>query len=234
VLNDDKVKMLEAANQMMQLNSARGNAMIKLANRGAGVLVDNEGDLERLDGLLSTSRLTLKEIGDARISNGKQGVYLLKLVTQRDRLVQQATSYARSHFQPDLDVPESALTEEQRLNTQRYKLVEGEILNARIEFDNNAAASIRAGKPLAVHFDAIDVAKKSIGKVELKIKEQVILQHNRYIKRTFQRYWKFDLDDYPKDRDGIEKILRDKPTHLYSTRYRKVLKFYDKLEELQN
>lgn len=207
--SDDRVKMQKAIDLMMTVDPVEARKLEKILDTDAGVITDNQGDLQKLDTLLSANALTLSDIDASNLTRKTKGQYITKIVVQRDRLVAQATEFARGTFQPDFDDPNPSDTQKEENN--KFKRVKLKLLEKRLEYDASVRDAIKnSTTPPSKPFDAMKVVKDEIEEVE---KEVLKSKKRKTMKRLNSFYRRNNVpSNFTQDKDGLRKYIESLPS----------------------
>ena len=225
--SDDRVKMQKAIDLMMTVDPVEARKLEKILDTDAGVITDNQGDLQKLDTLLSANALTLSDIDASNLTRKTKGQYITKIVVQRDRLVAQATEFARGTFQPDFDDPNPSGTQKEGNN--KFKRVKLKLLEKRLEYDASVRDAIKNGTtPPSKPFNAMEVVKDEIEEVE---KEVLKSKKRKTMKRLIRFYRMNNVpSNFTQDKDGLRKYIETQRRN--SNRRQAAQNILDKLIDL--
>lgn len=205
--DNDRPAMKKQIEIMKVVNSKKATSFQRILDAEAGVVTDNEKDVEKLDGLLSTNSLTYDSISKSKISRDTKGNYLEKIRTQRDRLVNQARAIAKNKYQPNLALPSKQLVGDVKLNRLKYDRVMNEVINARVAYDKEIATLMKQGRPLpAKPFDFQTITEKAIEKIDRDENEK---EENR-LRGLVDDLYDFLPEGFDKNKAGLLKASTDR------------------------
>ena len=226
-ITNDRAAMKKQIEIMKVVNPTKATSFQRVLDADPGVVTDNQGDIEKLDGLLSTNSLTYDSISKSKISRETKGDYFEKIRTQRDRLVNQARAIAQTKYQPNLALPPRQLVGDIRINRLKYDRVMLEVINRRTAYDKEIATLISQGKPLpAKPFDFQTFTDNAIKKIDLEENER----ENTRLRGVVDDLYDFLPEGFGKNKAGLLKASTDRQFgEMLRSQFRNGVQFLKKL-----